>query len=87
MYYDINPTSIIYMINNKIETDRLDKEKINEITITKYNVNLDKPIRCASYYKIDDLRQISSQLHLPIENTKKQQLYDSIVNVLTKLNI
>jgi hypothetical protein len=83
MYYEINPT-IIYIMNNKIE--RLDKEKMKDIT-TKYNVNLDKPIRCASYYKIDDLRQISSQLHLPIENIKKQQLYDSIVNVLTKLNI
>lgn len=54
---------------------------------TKYEVNLDKPLRCASYYKIDDLRQISTQLHLPIENIKKQQLYDSIHNVLNKLNI
>lgn len=51
----------------------------------KYEVDLDKPLRCASYYKIDDLRQISLQLHLPIENIKKQQLYDSINNVLTNL--
>jgi hypothetical protein len=54
---------------------------------TKYEVNIDKPLRCASYYKIDDLRQISTQLHLPIENIKKQQLYESIHNVLNKLNI
>ena len=53
---------------------------------TKYEVNLDKPLRCASYYKIDDLKKISIQLHLPFENTKKQQLYDSIQNVLNKLN-
>ena len=39
------------------------------------------------YYKIDDLRVISKQLHLPTENVKKQQLYDSIHNVLSKLNI
>lgn len=53
----------------------------------KYEVFLDKPLRCASYYKIDELRKISRQLHLPIENIKKQQLYDSIHNVLSKLNI
>ena len=69
----------LYMENNKI-VDPIDIS-------TKYQVNLDKPLRCASYYKIDDLRQISTQLHLPIENSKKQQLYDSIHNVLNKLNI
>ena len=53
----------------------------------KYEVNLDKPLRCASYYKIDDLKKISLQLHLPFENIKKQQLYLSIQNVLNKLNI
>jgi hypothetical protein len=69
----------LYLENNRI---------IDPIDISsKYEVNLDKPLRCASYYKIDDLRQISTQLHLPIENIKKQQLYDSIHNVLTKLNI
>lgn len=69
----------IYIENNRI-VDPIDLSK-------KYEVNLDKPLRCASYYKIDDLRQISTQLHLPIENSKKQQLYDSIHNVLNKLNI
>jgi hypothetical protein len=59
-----------------------------EIDISsKYEVNLDKPLRCASYYKVDDLKIISTQLHLPIENIKKQQLYDSIYNVLDKLII
>jgi hypothetical protein len=71
--------NILYMENNKI-IDEID-------TSTKYEVKLDKPLRCSSYYKIDDLRQISKQLHLPFENTKKQQLYDSIDNVLSKLNI
>jgi hypothetical protein len=69
----------IYIEDNRI-VDPID-------TSTKYQVNLDKPLRCASYYKIDELRQISKQLHLPIENIKKQQLYDSIHNVLNKLNI
>jgi hypothetical protein len=59
--------------------------EFNEDIYKKYEVDLDKPLRCASYYKIDDLRQISLQLHLPIENIKKQQLYDSIHNVLINL--
>ena len=71
--------NVFYMENNRM---------VDPIDISnKYEVNLDKPLRCASYYKIDDLRKISTQLHLPIENIKKQQLYDSIHNVLSKLNI
>jgi hypothetical protein len=80
MFYNQPNTDIIYMNYKTIEP--------NEIDITsKYEVNLDKPLRCASYYKVDDLKIISTQLHLPIENIKKQQLYDSIYNVLDKLII
>lgn len=81
MYYNEIYNNRYNMLNNKI----IDSEFI-DIT-TKYEVDLDKPIRCASYYKIDDLRVISKQLHLPTENVKKQQLYESIHNVLSKLNI
>lgn len=84
MYYKDDSESKIYMVNNKIDDI---KDDINIDINSKYNVNLDKPLRCASYYKIDDLRLISEQLHLPTENIKKQQLYDSIHNVLSKLNI
>jgi len=80
-YNEIDTTNRYNMLNNKM----IDNTFI-DIT-TKYEVDLDKPIRCASYYKIDDLRLISKQLHLPTENVKKQQLYDSIHNVLSKLNI
>ena len=80
-YNEIDTTTRYTMLNNKMIDD-----PYLDIT-TKYEVDLDKPIRCASYYKIDDLRVISKQLHLPTENVKKQQLYDSIHNVLSKLNI
>jgi len=69
-----------------MDTNRFVDADMNTIE-KKYEVNLDKPLRCASYYKIDDLKKISIQLHLPFENTKKQQLYDSIQNVLNKLNV
>jgi hypothetical protein len=79
MNYSNHNDNTLYMDNNKF-VEQIDVSK-------KYEVNLDKPLRCASYYKIDDLRLISNQLHLPTENIKKQQLYDSIDNVLSKLNI
>lgn len=98
-----NKNTKIIMYNNKfVETipmsiptsnlepgcpDCPDCPDIETIHDSKYEVFLDKPLRCASYYKIDELRKISTQLHLPIENIKKQQLYDSIHNVLSKLNI
>ena len=69
-----------------MDTNRFVDLDINTIE-RKYEVNFDKPLRCASYYKIDDLKKISNQLHLPFENSKKQQLYNSIENVLNKLNI
>jgi len=95
MFYKIN---VLYVKDNifikmcygcNVDTLFMEDNRIvDAIDISsKYEVNLDKPLRCASYYKIDDLRQISCQLHLPIENIKKQQLYDSIHNVLTKLII
>ena len=94
MFYKINVLYIkdnIFIKMNYGENDTLYMENniiVEPIDVsTKYEINLDKPLRCASYYKIDDLRQISRQLHLPIENIKKQQLYDSIHNVLNKLNI
>ena len=84
-----NDTKLIMYNNKFIDTSSIDNvDNINQSNYEfKYEVFLDKPLRCASYYKIDELRKISGQLHLPIENIKKQQLYDSIDNVLSKLNI
>ena len=50
-------------------------------------INLEKPMNCMSYYKLDDLVQIAIKLHLNYEKIKKQILYDSIYNNLVKLNI
>jgi len=82
MFYSDN--SILIMNENYqfIDTNN------NNIDITnKYEINLDKPIKCISYYKLNELKEISKQLHLPYENFKKQQLYDSIVNIINKLNL
>ena len=50
-------------------------------------INLEKPMNCVSYYKVDDLIQIAIKLHLNYDKIKKQILYDSIYNNLVKLNI
>ena len=90
-YNNDNETKTIMYNNKFVETNTSTNTSnaTNDVTNCelKYEVILDKPLRCASYYKIDELRKISTQLHLPIENIKKQQLYDSIHNVLSKLNI
>ena len=50
-------------------------------------INLEKPMNCISYYKLDELIQIAIKLHLNYEKIKKQILYDSIYNNLVNLNI
>ena len=50
-------------------------------------INLEKPMKCMSYYKVDDLIEIAIKLHLNYDKIKKQILYDSIYNNLVKLNI
>jgi len=55
---------------------------------THYEINnLEKPMRCMSYYKVEDLIEIAIKLHLNYDKIKKQILYDSIYNNLVKLNI
>ncbi len=55
---------------------------------THYEItNLEKPMNCVSYYKVDELIPIAIKLHLNYEKIKKQILYDSIYNNLVKLNI
>ena len=50
-------------------------------------INLEKPMNCMSYYKVDELIQIAIKLHLNYDKIKKQILYDSIYNNLVNLNI
>jgi len=58
---------------------------VDPIDITnKYEININKPIKCESYYKVNDLKEIATLLHLPTETMKKKQLYDSITSILNK---
>jgi hypothetical protein len=59
---------------------------IDEIEVESYlEISLDKPIKSVSYYKLAELQEMTRRLLLPVEKYKKQELYDSIKQVLVKL--
>ena len=80
----INCKNIIEETTNKnIDLISMDKEIINQILDDYYIVNnVSKPVNGVSYYKIDDLINISKKLNLDISNKKKQTLYTEIVNFI-----
>ena len=49
--------------------------------------NLEKPLNCVSYYKVNELTDIANKINIPYEKLKKIDLYNSIYNYLVKLNI
>ena len=48
-------------------------------------INIEKPLRSVSFYKLGDLQEMSIKLHIDTEKKKKQELYDSIKMVLSAL--
>jgi hypothetical protein len=59
---------------------------IDEINLdTMLEVPLEKPLKSVSYYLLPQLQDMSRRLLLPVEKYKKQELYNSIKQVLSKL--
>jgi hypothetical protein len=59
---------------------------IEDMDIQNYlEVTLEKPLKSVSYYLLATLQDMSRRLLLPVENYKKQDLYNSIKQVLVKL--
>ena len=99
MYYKINLIFVkeqiyIKMLHNEDSPILVMDNNFNFLDYTEsiYDthyeiINLEKPMNCVSYYKLDELIQIAIKLHLNYEKIKKQILYDSIYNNLVKLNI
>jgi hypothetical protein len=59
---------------------------IDEIDIEHYlEISLEKPLKAVSGYTLAQLKEMSTKLLLPTEKYKKQELYDSIKQVLVKL--
>jgi hypothetical protein len=79
MKYSEDDTSFLY-INDKgqyLETEQ-DVDKLLE-------VNMEKPLRAVSFYKLGELQEMATKLNIDTEKKKKQELYDSIKMVLSGL--
>jgi len=58
----------------------------DEIEVQHYlEITLEKPLKSVSYYLLSQLQDMSRRLLLPVEQYKKQDLYNSIKQVLVKL--
>jgi hypothetical protein len=79
MNYADDTTPFLYMNENgQYLENPPDIENLLEI-------NLEKPLRTVSYYKLGDLQNMATKLNIDIEKKKKQELYDSIKMVLSTL--
>ena len=92
-YYNVNliyvkGRTIVKMIHSDkplwFMNDR--NQFIDEMDVDSYlEINLEKPLRSVSYYKLAELQDMSTRLLLPLEKYKKQELYNSIKQELMKL--
>lgn len=80
----INCKNIIEEKSDKsIDLIKLDNSIIEEILKDYYIVNnINKPINCISYYKLNDLIDICKKLNLDSSNKKKTILYTEILNFI-----
>jgi hypothetical protein len=59
---------------------------IDEINVENYlEISLEKPLKAVSGYTLDQLKEMSIKLLLPIEKYKKQELYQSIKQIIVQL--
>ena len=79
MFHNNETNEVIY-INDKGHYLGNDYN-VNELL----EINLEKPLRSVSFYKLSDLQNMATKLHIDIEKKKKQELYDSIKMVLSSI--
>ena len=96
-YFELmmNDTDIVYIIHEKPSKSKYynkcgyelgNKELIENIRTTLYKVDkIDKPIRCLSYYKVEELLDICCKLAIETTNLntgktkQKKDLYEAII--------
>jgi hypothetical protein len=79
MFHNSESTDVIYM-NDKGQYLGNDYD-VSELL----EVNLEKPLRTVSFYKLSDLQDMATKLRIDIEKKKKQELYDSVKMVLSSI--
>jgi len=92
-YYKVN----VYYVRERTVVKMVYSEKpiwfmndtnqfIDEIDVSNYlDISLEKPLKAVSGYCVAELKVMSTKLLLPIEKYKKQELYNSIKQVVEKL--
>lgn len=72
MLYQNEKNEKLYLYNNEKFTDE-------PILTDKYEIlNLDKPLKCISYYKLDELKEMNEMLKLNPVTLKKKDIYETI---------
>ncbi len=78
-YNETKPIIVNY--NSKI-IDNFNLEQLEDM----FEINLEKPLKSVSFYKVNDLQDISKKLNLSYDKLKKQELYDQIKTYLNNRN-
>jgi hypothetical protein len=79
MVYSDEPDAPIWFMNDT-------NQFIEEIDVSNYlEISLEKPLKAVSGYCLSELKEMSAKLLLPIEKYKKQELYQSIKQVVNQL--
>ncbi len=80
-YNETKPIVLNY--NGKFSSlDDFNLENLNDM----FEINLEKPLKSVSAYKLSELQEISKKLNITTEKIKKQNLYDEIKSYLNKHN-
>jgi hypothetical protein len=74
-------SDFLYMNDKGVYLENVPNTNIDELL----EINIEKPLRTVSFYKLTDLQDMSIKLNIEIEKKKKQELYESIKMVLSSL--
>ena len=85
LYSDIDKENYI-IVNKNCDVYTQKKEKIDKILMKKYEIqNTKKPINSMSYYKIDDLKMIYTDMNIEYdEKMKKKDAYEFLKTYFDK---
>jgi hypothetical protein len=77
-----NETKPIIIDNKSNILENFDLDKLENM----YEVNLEKPIKAISSYKLAELQNFGEKLNIPIDKLKKQDIYNEIKTYLNTHN-
>lgn len=81
MKYNQDSNDFLYINDKGLYLENTSIPDINLLL----EINIEKPLRTISFYKLGELQEMSIKLNIDTEKKKKQELYDSIKMVLSSL--